>query len=225
MTKSRLFQLLATLALAAFFACGRPALAQEKPYHAHVRIVPKSGVHANVVEAKTLKPLFANFGALPPTDGTGADEWPCFSGEPDCTGIAPGGVVIGLPFYTQSLAACDDDSSAYAPCGQILWFYEDDTGNNTSHLIASVVVKQGKEFILDTGPLDFGANQSPAGGLVLVYLDMAFGTLGDPTGPGNGFCAGSTETCVNPVKGEATVTITTTVGTSTIHNTFSMFLE
>jgi hypothetical protein len=79
---------------------------------------------------------------------------------------------------------------------------------------------------MDTGPFDFGPNPfgSVPGTVIVISDDTSFGTVGQ-SGPGNGNCAGSTETCVNPVKGVATVTVTTTVGTSTIHSSFNMFLE
>ena len=159
----------------------------------------------------------------------GNDEWPCFPNgsnpnDADCSSIATGGVVIGQPAYTQSFSACDASSSDSPNCGQIFWFYEDDTGDGTDDLVVSIVVKQGKNYIMDTGPFNFGPNPYPAGSVVVIWDDTAFGTLGE-TGPGNGFCAGSTETCVNPVKGVASVTVTTTVGTSTINSKFNIFLE
>jgi hypothetical protein len=220
-----MFQVLALFVAVACFVGGQQAIAQG-PHHLQARIV--AGPHSNVSEAKKLEQLSAGFGFLPPVDGSGNDEWPCFPNQnangADCSSIATGGVVIGTPAYTQSLADCDNSGSTYSSCGQLFWFYEDDTGNNTDDLVISVVVKQGAKYILDTGSYSFGPNPFPAGSVVVISDDTSFGTVGQ-TGPGNGNCAGSTETCVNPVKGAATVTITTTVGTSTIKATFNMFLE
>ena len=75
-----------------------------------------------------------------------------FSNAPDCSQIAAGGVVIGQVAYTQSLANCDASAAGAPNCGQIFWFYEDDTGDNTDDLVATIVVKQGKNYIMDTGP-------------------------------------------------------------------------
>lgn len=144
---------------------------------------------------------------------------------PDCSTISAGGVVIGTPAYTQSFTNCDDNTTTIVTCGQVFWFYEDDTGDNVDHLIVSIVAKQGAKFILDTGPFDFGPNPFAAGTVIVVSDDVAFGTIGNLIGPGNGYCAGSTVTCSNPVKGPATVTVTTTVGLSTIHSTFTMFFK
>jgi len=229
MSKSRVFQLLACLAVVALVAGGQQALAQS-PHHLQVQVV--SGAHANLhhpgkSEKKVLQQLSSGFGVLPPLDGNGADEWPCssvFANAADCADVAPGGVVIGFPAYSQSLSNCDASASGAPNCGQIFWFYEDDTGDNTDDLVVSVVVKQGRDYILDSGPVNFGPNPFSPGQVIVIYDDTAFGTLGQ-TGPGNGFCAGSTETCVNPVKGVASVTVTTTVGISTIHSSFNMFLE
>lgn len=228
MTKSRWFQVFAFMALVAFLVCGQPALA-ESPHHLQFRVV--SGVHADkgAKEKPVLEQLASGFGVLPPVDSGGNDEWPCFPGSsnpnaPDCSQITAGGVVIGQVAYTQSLANCDASAAGAPNCGQIFWFYEDDTGDNTDDLVATIVVKQGKNYIMDTGPYNFGPNPFSPGEVIVIYDDTAFGTLGQ-TGPGDGFCAGSTETCVNPVAGVATVTVTTTVGKSTITTKFNMFLE
>jgi hypothetical protein len=229
MTKSRWFQVLALTAILVCVFCGQQAFAEDPD---HIQIQALSGVHSDktVKEKKALEELSSGFGVLPPVDGSGNDEWPCFPNQnangADCSSIATGGVVIGTPAYTQSLSNCDASASGASNCGQVFWFYEDDTGDTTDDLVVSIVVKQGKNYILDTGPFDFGAN--PFGGapgtVVVISDDTAFGTLGQ-TGPGNGFCAGSTETCSNPVAGAATATVTTTVGKSTIKATFNMFFE
>lgn len=229
MTKSRLFQVVAFAVVVVFLVCGQQALAQESRNQLQFRIVP--GMQANTVHPLTkakekiaLEKLSSGFGVLPPLDGSGNDEWPCFGGGADCSSIATGGVVMGTPVYTQSLTACDASAAGAPNCGQIFWFYEDDTGDNTDDLVTSIVVKQGLNYILDTGTINHGINSAPKGAVVVFTLDTAFGTLGE-TGPGNGFCAGSFETCVNPKAGTAAVTITTTVGISTIQSKFSIFLQ
>ncbi|HEY4841798.1 MAG TPA: hypothetical protein VIH78_07515 [Terriglobales bacterium] len=232
MSKSFVCQALALTAVLALFICGQPAPAQN-PHHFQIRslspadagqVFPPKGP----VEKKRLEQLSSGFGVLPPVDGGGNDEWPCFPNQnangADCSSIATGGVVIGQPAFTQSLANCDASASSAPNCGQFFSFYEDDTGDTTDDLVVSIVVKQGVKYILDTGTVDLGTNPFPAGSVVVIYDDTAFGTLGQ-TGPGNGFCGGSTETCVNPVKGPATATFTITVGTSTIKTTIDMFLE
>ncbi len=173
--------------------------------------------------------LGSGFGALPPVDGGGNDEWPCFAGSSDpnaadCSQISAGGVVIGTPAYTWSFANCNGNTSTSPNCGQLFWFYEDDTGDSTDHLIVSLTVKQGTDFILATGNVDLGPNSSPAGSIVVISDDTAFGTLGE-TGKNNGFCAGSKKTCANPLKGIATVNFTTKVGASKISGRFNINLQ
>jgi len=229
MTNRRLLSLLAGLAAAVLFLGSQPANAQSV-HQLKFRVLRSGKFQAQARnEKKVLQQLASGFGVLPPLDDSGNDMWPCFPGggnpnDADCASIAAGGMVLGQIAYTQSLSSCNANASDSPNCGQIFWFYEDDTGNNTDNLVVSVVVKQGKNYILDTGAYNFGPNPFPAGSVVTIYDDTAFGTLGQP-GPSNGFCAGSTETCVNPVRGSATVTITTTVGTSTIISRFNMFFE
>ncbi len=229
MTKSRMFQGFTSIAIVVFFVCGQQAVAQ---HHLQFRVVP--GVHADKAdplkakEKAVMEQLSSGFGFLPPVDGGGNDEWPCFPNQnangADCSTISAGGVVIGQPAFTQSLSACDANTGTSTNCGQFFSFYEDDTGDNTDDLVVSIVVKQGKNYILDTGIVNLGINPFPAGSIVVIYDDAAFGTLAQ-TGPGNGYCAGSTETCINAVAGKATATFTITVGTSTIKTTINMFLE
>src|ERR1700691_1217147 len=161
MTKARSLQVLACFAIVVLILCGQQAFAQSV-HHLQIRAVNASRVHAQKGpnEKKALEQLSSGFGVLPPIDSGDNDEWPCFPNQnangADCSQIATGGVVIGTPAYTQSLADCDGNSSSAANCGQIFWFYEDDTGDTTDDLVISVVIKQGKNYILDTGAYDFG---------------------------------------------------------------------
>jgi hypothetical protein len=229
--KSRLFQVFASLSIVVFFVCGQQALAQESRHHLQARIAsaPHQGEARNAAKFDELFQLASGFGVLPPVDSGGNDEWPCFpnanANGADCSQIATGGVVLGTPAYTQSLANCDADSSSSTSCGQIFWFYEDDTGDNTDPLIVSIEVKQGTKVILDTGKIPLASpNPFPAGSVIIISDDVAFGTLGE-TGKGNGFCAGTKVVCVNPVAGIATVTLTTTVGQSKITSHFNINLQ
>jgi hypothetical protein len=225
MLKSRLFLVVASLAVVAFFACGQQALAQGGVHHLQARVMhpAQSRGNAPAVTSEIFQ-LSMGMGVLPPVGADGGDSWPCFGGSTDCSTIAAGGVVIGNPAYTQSLAACDDSTTTVSLCGQIFWFYEDDTGDNTDHLIVSIAVKQGLNYILDTGNFDFGANPFPAGSVIVISDDVAFGTLG-ATGKNNGFCAGSNKICVNPVAGLATVTVSTKVGLSKTTAHFNINLQ
>ncbi len=228
MTKSRMFQSLAFLTVVVFFVCGQPALAQ---HHFKAQLVPGHQVSAKAQVLAKYDELFqlaSGFGALPPVDGGGYDEWPCFpnmnANGADCSQISPGGVVIGDPAYTWSYAACDANSDTSTNCGQIFWFYEDDTGDNTDDLIVSIVVKQGTNYILDTGNYNFGPNPFPAGSVIVISDDVAFGTLGQ-TGANNGYCNGSKKVCSNPLTGVATVSVTTKVGPSKIMGKFNINLQ
>lgn len=224
--RSRLYALTAVAVVLLICICGQQAMAQS-PHHLSIRVVPSQTFHAmfpQVVLKPNLYQLSSGFGVLPPLDVNGGDQWPCFGGQADCSTISAGGVVIGTPAYTQSLSACNANVSGAPNCGQIFWFYEDDTNDNTDHLIVSLTAKQGLNFILNTGLFDFGPNPFAPGSVIIIFDDTAFGTLGQ-TGPGNGFCAGSNVTCVNPHAGAVNLTATTNVGLHTITTKFKIFLK
>jgi hypothetical protein len=225
MTKSRLFLVLA-LTIVAFSVCGQQALAQ---HHLQARTMPgvqPAGINPDAT--LLLFQLIQGMGVLPPVDGGGNDAWPCFpnanANGADCSQIAAGGVVIGTPAYSWSFTNCDGNTTTSPACGQIFWFYEDDTGDNTDHLFVNITAKQGTGYVLDTGNFDFGPNPFPAGSVVVISDDVNFGTLG-ATGKNNGQCAGSGKTCVNPIKGVVNVSLSTKVGTSKATGKFNVDLK
>jgi hypothetical protein len=172
-----------------------------------------------------LYPLSGQFGNLPPQDGNGNDYWPCYTGggNADCSSIPDGGVVVAIPTYAWSLSACDNNTGPAAPCGQIYFFYQDLTGDSSDDLIVTVTVKQGNNFIFAVGPKDLGPN--PYDDETVVFSgDKAFGTQGQ-TGKGNGWCAGSKHTCVDPVAGLASGEATIQVGSYQMHQKFSFWLQ
>lgn len=222
MTNVRAIPYVAFAVALAFGLMGNSALGQS-PVQLKAHAVSFQTAKADPQTAPALFQLSQGFGVLPPVDGSGFDEWPCFGGMTDCSTIAAGGVVIGTPSYTWSLANCDASQSNSAACGQIFWFYEDDTGDSTDHLIVSITGKQGTNYVLDTGNYDFGPNPY-ADQVTVIAGDLAFGTLGQ-TGKGNGLCRHSNKTCVNPVAGLVDITVTTTVGPSHIKSSFKVNLK
>jgi len=212
---------------------GPQALAQEHSSHVRIQITPPKHSLAgpNITGDGVLVPLAAGFAALPPQDGNGDDEWPCQPNNPDadndadCSGIAAGGLVIGTPAYTWSLADCDADTATSTNCGQVFWSYEDDTGDNTDDLVVSIVAKQGTAFLLDTGNINLGVNTAAVGSTVVLSQDAAFGTLG-ATGKNNGYCAGSKRVCSNPLPtAPITITVTTEVGRYKLMKSFKIVLQ
>jgi hypothetical protein len=217
MTKSRLFQVLISLAVVAFFVCGQQLVAQEVPHHFHTqllhRVNPDRAVPlTNPAPANNLYGVEQAFVATPLPSGVnsdGTDLWPCFgntsTANPDCPTIGnpsvtfpTGGVALGAPQYTWSYSACDASTSTdTTPCGQTETWYEDDsndsaTTDDLTYSITATQVQGGKTvYISDSGTVDFGPN--PYGGLspaanVIIYGDQNFGTLG-ATGKNNGNCS------------------------------------
>ena len=215
MSKIRVF--VSPMVVLAVALVGQQSLAQEATTtnpHFQIHAIRRTGVpKVATPAAPVLFPLLTSMGVLPPPDGGGADTWPCFTGgtDADCSSIALGGVVVGVPAYTWSLSNCTATSTSTANCGQIYWMYEDDSGSSDD-LVVTLTVKQGANYILDTGKVDLGPNFGETGISVIISDDTAFGTQGQ-TGKNNGFCAGSNKICVQPVAGPATISWTTQVGT------------
>jgi hypothetical protein len=149
-----------------------------------------------------------SLGVLPPTDGSGNPEWPCFGGDTDCSGIAAGGWVQGVPLVVWSKADCKN-----TVCAQLLWWFQDNSTDTTDDLIITLEVKQGTKVIMNTGPLDFGPN-AYTGDTVYLTSYAAFGTAECAVG-----------TCHNPATGEAVLTATVQVGSSTAHSTLDFLLK
>lgn len=224
----RSLQVIALVAFLAFCVCSKLAVAKTK-LAAEPNVQPQSQAvpqAKHVPPAPGLYPISQEFVRTPydptlPNNGwvnniDGSELWPCFPG-PDCPTIGDPpltfshGLVIGLPKFTYSLAACNGTTNGtqvpytwdqgetwnanaingyYVPCGQINVHYEDWTNDNTDHALTSIVVRQGLKVIADSGIQDWGPN--PYGGTgsccaIMVYQDFNFGALGQ-TGPNNGNC-------------------------------------
>jgi hypothetical protein len=173
-------------------------------------------------EPDNLYPLSAQFGLLP-TNYDGTDLWPCYGGASECSSINPDGVVVGIPKYGWSLSSCDNSSEPATPCGQGYFFYQDQTNDSTDDLIVTVTVKQGNNYIFAAGPLNKGPNPF-AGETVVFSGDIAFGTQGQ-AGKGNGWCADTKRTCVNPVAGPANFEAVVQVGSYVMKQKFTFYLQ
>jgi hypothetical protein len=224
MTRLRFLACAVLAVMIAVCVFGQPALAQEvRSGNFTVHAVPGQ-VGLGPLATPLLFELAQGFGVAAPPDGSGNPQWPCFGGGADCSAIAPGGVVIGTPAYTWSLTNCDQNNANVPPCGWIFWFYEDDTGDNTDHLIVSVTGKQTTKYVLNTGNIDFGPNPFAPGTVIVVSGNQGFGTMGQ-TGKNNGNCVGSGKTCVDPVAGPVLLTVTTAVGKNKITGKFTINLK
>jgi hypothetical protein len=125
----------------------------------------------------------------------------------------------------------------YLPCAQAETWYEDDTNDSTDELLYTMVVAQGDKTIYDIGNVDLGPNQSagqtpPVDQIIYNPVNFGYGPGDGPrTGPNNGNCApdfnypltspanpgaeylvAAGKTCVAPVAGWATITVTTALG-------------
>ena len=213
MTKTRISMSAALAVVVAFGVSGSSALALEP----HFRIVSVGNAavqsEAAPAAASQVHQGVTAMGVLPPLDATSADTWPCFTGgtDPDCSSIAQGGLVLGVPVYTWPLAAC---TSTTAPCGQIYWTFETDVTSKKTPIDVSVTVTQGTSTILSTGTVALGKNPG-AGFIEAISDDVAFGP---------GACV-APATCVAPVAGTATIKVTTTIGTQKATGTYTIKLQ
>ena len=202
-TKIRMFTFAALAVIGPFGMVGQPALARAPQFQAKVIGHVPAQVSPDPA-APTIFQLVTTFGTLAPIDGSGNDEWPCLTGDavkwPDCSSIPAGGLVIGLPTYTVSLANCLDPNVACIGGVEVV---EDDNPSTTKDFNWALRITQGDAVILDTGELNFGPNMPNT-------IQFIGGNL--YVGPGN--CA--TGTCVSPVAGKATATTWTWVGKSVV---------
>ena len=201
MTKIRMLMFAAIAVIVAFGVGGHPALAAAPQFHRSVIGHVPAQVSPDTT-APTIFQLVTTLGTLAPIDGSGNDEWPCLTGDavkwPDCSSIPAGGLVIGLPTYTVSLANCLDPNVACIGGVEVV---EDDNPSTTKDFNWALRITQGDAVILDTGELNLGPNMPNT-------IQFIGGNL--YVGPGN--CA--TGTCVSPVAGKATATTWTWVGKS-----------
>ena len=224
MTRLHFFTCAVLALVIALCTFGQPALAQElRSGNFTVHAVPGQ-IGLGPLAPSLLFQLADGFGVAAPPDGGGNPQWPCFGGAADCSAITPGGVVIGTPAYTWSLSACDQNNGTVPPCGWIFWFYEDDTGDNTSHLVVTVTGKQTTNYVVNSGKIDFGPNPFAAGTVIIVSGNQGFGTMGQ-TGKNNGNCNGSGKTCVDPIAGLVNLAVTTQVGKNKASGKFNINLK
>jgi hypothetical protein len=125
----------------------------------------------------------------------------------------------------------------YLPCGQVETWYEDDSNDATDDLLYTMTVTQGNRILATTGTVDFGPNTSgpttpPSDVIIYNPINLGFGPGDGPaTGPNNGNCTpdfnypltspanpgevylvAAGKTCVGPLPGPATITVTTALG-------------
>lgn len=178
------------------------------------------------------------------------------TGDPQ--GYYGGGLVVGFPGYSLQFAGdthlANGDPPCYynsAPhltnglppfCTQIINFWEDDTLDSTDELYQTIEVTQAQPaaaVLFDSGVIDWGVAGDGQPEENYEWLDVLFGTLGQPGKVGtkavknNGMCLGansviisnefgtnsaSGKTCAQPIPGLAKVTIITYIGEAA-HNT------
>jgi hypothetical protein len=207
-TKMKRLRMFAFAALAVVVALGVSGQAfAVDPHFKIVTVGPVAG-HTSDAEpqaASQVHQLMTNMGVAAPADSSGDATWPCFTGgsDPDCSSIAAGGLVVGIPFYTWSLSSCTSSSAA---CGQIYWAFETDVASTKAPIEITLNVTQGSNVIYSTGSAPLNVGPNPGKG----YMEIISGNVGF----GVGDC-GAGVTCVAPVAGAATITTTTKIGTST----------
>jgi len=209
MTKTRMIVFAALAVVLTLGVCGQAQAQDASPVTSHFHVATLGTVrvpHANVPDATTaLNQGITAMGVGAPLDTGGNDTWPCFTGDPtdfpDCSSIAAGGIVLGIPVQNWSLADC---TNATTGCGgQIYWTFEDDSAKGA--LIVSITVKQGTTTIFATGSAKLGTVVGSPGAIEVISDDgIAF------LGPGSGSCATGI-TCGTAVAGPATIVVTTTI--------------
>jgi hypothetical protein len=259
MKKVLALPLFALLAVVALSICGPRAYAAENHNKYTIKFVPHrtDAVATPAALANNLYSVGAWFAATsyPTANTDGSNLWPCFGSydgsststeNPDCptigspkVGFPIGGVVLGTPSYSWSLAACNATSSTSPECGETETWYEDDTNDlsATDELLYTIEATQGTTVIADSGTVDFGPNPYAGGSPaydIIIYGPQNFGNMGVTAGPNNGNCipnegyplataanpgsvyvVAAGKTCGVPTTGAVSLTATTEVGSPT----------
>ena len=144
MTKTRMFMFAAIAVIVAFGVGGHPALAAAPQFHRSVIGHVPAQVSPDTT-GPTILQLVTTLGTLAPIDGSGNYEWPCLTGDPinwpDCSSIPAGGLVIGLPTYTVSLANCLDPTVACIGGVEVV---EDDNPSTTKNFNWGLRITTGR---------------------------------------------------------------------------------
>jgi len=124
----------------------------------------------------------------PPADKSGNGYWPCFTGgsDTDCSSIPKGAIVVGEPLSAAVV------SHVCSGCAQIYWIVESTTAAKSGDVKISISVKQGSTSIF-TFSGDSGTTLPPGQIGAFWYSGVTFNS--------------------SAKAGEATITVTSTVGT------------
>jgi len=199
MTKTRAF-LYASLALfVALGVCGQQALAGDVGSHGETGIILTDhwtpGPVPEAAAAVLAGPV--SFDVPPPSVGP-PPSWPCVAPKSPCTGDPAGGLLMGVPL--QEAPITGTNNCTMVKCGQILAMFETTTA--TGAVSATITIKQGTTTIFSGKAKGATAKANQVG---LVYLNGA-------------------QLATTAVAGAATVTVTTTVGTTKVSGKTTIYL-
>lgn len=180
-----------------------PASAQARISTPRLTAAGKASAPASPTTTTDLFVLSTTMTDLPPLDPAGNAYWPCYTGggDPDCSSIPTGAVANGYPHYTWPLSTCTA-SSETSPCGQIIFWFDDES-TDPEDISIEITVDQNGSTIYEFPNTDFGPNLY-TGQLVYFTADVAFGT-------GAGNCTGKVK-CVTPVAGPVSIAATVSIG-------------
>jgi hypothetical protein len=137
---------------------------------------------------------------LPPASAGPPPSWPCFAPNAPCTADPAGGLLIGIPLQQWPISGTTN--CTLVACGQIISTYQTTTG--TGSVGVTITIKQGTTTIFSFSKTKLGtasANEIGIVDLTGVQLDTT------------------------AVAGNATITVTTTVGKSKVTGTATVVLQ
>ena len=138
--------------------------------------------------------------ALPPVSAGPPASWPCFAPNAPCTSDPAGGLLIGIPLQQWPISG--STNCTLVACGQIFSTYETTTGKGSVSI--SITIKQGATTI-------FSFSQSKIGTIAANQIGIV-----DLTG---------VQLDATAVAGNATITVTTTVGKAKVTGTAVVVLQ
>ncbi len=140
-----------------------------------------------------------NIAANPPTDGSGNPYWPCYTGgsDTDCSKIPAGAIVVGEPLVAAVVP------HTCKTCAQIYWVVETAANAKGGAVSVDLTVTQGSTTIFSYSG-STGQTLAPSEILAVWYTGVTF---------------------KKAVAGQATITVTNTVGTAKTKGTTSVILQ
>lgn len=195
MTKTRAFLFVALALVVALGVSAQLALADDDANNAGIILFDRQGSTPDAAPAVIGGPVA--FVVPPPTNGP-PPSWPCIAPKAPCSSDPAGGLLMGVPLQQWPISGTTN--CTMVKCGQIMAMFQTTTGTGT--VSATISIKQGTTTIFSGKAKGPTAKANQVGVVFLSGIQFA----------------------TTAVAGSATVTVTTTVGTTKVSGKTTIYL-